>query len=130
MPNLSDTSAVTTKAILVRARELISDPETHTCEAYARSREGASQHPSSKKCYAFDLLGAIQRAYLELCHPERIGADPVDGDNLNNYPAIEAIREIMTAIIGMGSLCVWNDRRETKHTDVLRALDAAIAKVA
>lgn len=111
------------KPILVRARELIADPEHWTQDNYATDNAGFPVLPFEPDAYCYCILGAVDRAIFEQLGeiPEgqgdsiaRVEASPLGGATIQ---ALQAFT--------VGLVCDFNDEHE--HADVLELLDKAIA---
>lgn len=101
--------------ILVGAREILSDPNRWTREFQARDSEGHSIGWRDSRAVCFCLMGAINRAGLDI--------SPTDIS-----PAYEAMDELDKVLDN--AIPVFNDRTSTTHEDILKALDAAIERQA
>jgi hypothetical protein len=96
---------------LVGAREILNDPNRWTREFQARDSTGAACAWNDSEAVCFCLMGAINRAAMNI--------DPND-----RVPAYEAMDELDKVIDN--AIPVFNDRPSTTHEDILKALDAAI----
>jgi len=97
---------VTTLEILVKARELIAEPERWTQGAFARDEHGFSRYvcPGEFDYTCYCASGALRAA-----------------GGYTTHPAYNAIHT------GGPAVCVWNDAPGRTHAEVLAAFDAAIA---
>ena len=104
-------------AVLTKARDLISAPESWTKGQYARDASGEAVVPTSPAAVCFCSWGALDRAVGGMFTPK----------------ATEAVRLI---IVGLereddyGALSRFNDALGTSHADVLEAFDNAITLAA
>lgn len=97
---------------LVKARELLSDPEKWAKEDFAYTADEAPVHPLDPAATCFCLLGALERVTR-------------NRDGLAYLDARQAIRGMLPGEHD----CVpeFNDDPDTTHADVLAVLDKAIA---
>ena len=101
-----------TKAILVRARILISDPKSWLQGKQARTGIGTSARACSRRAQSFCVVGALRRAAWEL--------DP----GLSPQILRGLIEDHLPPNRGAED---WNDAPRRTHAQVLRLLDKAIA---
>jgi len=102
-----------TKAILIRARELIYDPEHWTQMAFARDVIGASCEPENKYAASWCARGAVRRAAHEITGGAGFG-----------YAVNALIRAIKTG----SCIMVFNDMEAT-HADLIDTFNRAIDSV-
>lgn len=98
-------------AIIRRAREIISDPESWTSGTYARDDQGQSVDPDHRSACRWCALGAIARAAIELDAQPGDGAAAVD----RLYEAAENMQTVVTTNDQLG------------HAATLSLFDKALA---
>lgn len=99
---------MTPRELLVKSRELLSDPARWTKQAYARDERGRPCEVSSPNAKSFCLLGAMLR---ECDRPRLV----FDAD------------WFLFAHAGATAL-ILNDDAQTSHADLMTALDGVIQK--
>lgn len=109
---------MTSKELLEGAKQLISDPERWTQKALARDGGGRSCLPWEQEAACWCVMGALQRA--EHNH-QAFGSATLN--------AMIALQSGAAAVNPAFGLFDFNDHADTKHGDVLAALDNAIARV-
>jgi hypothetical protein len=114
--------------ILVRARELIADPEHWTQDNYATDNTGAPADLfDDERPYRMCLVGALYRAAFEL-HVTDFAPDMSEDRKIawleNPGPASAALEHLQQFVPSLVS--DFND--EHPHTDVIAVLDEAIEK--
>ena len=102
-----------TKAILVRARELLSDPKSWTQDVMARSVRGTPVVTHSKRARSFCVEGAIERAGLKTTRKVRERARRIVYEKIASSTFV--------------NITLWNDAPQRTHAEVLALLDKAIA---
>lgn len=103
---------MTTK-ILVRAREILEDPDRWTTLAPARTNLGSACMPLDKHAVCWCSGGAIEKAARD------VGGHGYD---------VLAARDVLTSVIRSGAcVVVWNDC-EASHIDVLETFNRAIER--
>jgi hypothetical protein len=114
--------------ILVRARELIADPEHWTQDEYATDNTGRAVSPFDTDAYCFCTLGAIDRAVYEQLGgtiPRNTkGLD--DTARVENHPLAKAAITKLQDLLGGRFVSDFNDEHE--HPEILALLDKAIAQ--
>ena len=95
--------------VLTKARELISTPEQWAKKHQATTADGVQVPWNSDEATCFCMMGAINRAALDL------KAD-------SSWYVMNLVEDVID-----NTLPIFNDRPTTTHEDVLRAFDQAIA---
>ena len=103
----------TTKAVLTKAREILTPKKNWTQGTMARNSEGYMTLLRNEEAVCFCALGAVERAYYDLA-----GWDPSAAPQEVFDPLYEAV--------GEGGVALWNDRPSRTHEEVLAAFDRAI----
>jgi len=101
-------------AILVRARQILAQPQSWTKGEAARDAKGHATACSASDATCFCTIGAVERARHEM------DAGPAEIDR-----ALDAIRAATNRVF----ISAFNDDLKTKHEDVLAVLDTAISNM-
>lgn len=96
-----------TLEVLVKARELLSDPARWTQGCFARTIDGAKVRSRSKNAVCFCSVGALRK--------------------VGGSAALGTAIDLLEAVVD-DSIDAWNDDPWRTHADVLAAFDAAILK--
>lgn len=99
--------------ILRGAREILSDPDRWTRQFQARDSEGDCVAWNNPGAVCFCLMGAINRASMDITPDDRALA----------YEAMDVLDKVIDTAIPL-----FNDRPTTTHDDILEALDSAITR--
>jgi hypothetical protein len=117
------------KPILIRARELIADPEHWTQHEHAQSNAGAPVSPFDPDAYCFCIDGALLRATAERRGELEELQSTADLDAIDEIARVPeyalAYSTLNNFLPGRVSPISFND--EHTHADVLALLDKALA---
>ena len=104
------------RKMLKEARSLISDPIHWTRGGWARAEDGVACFPQDEKACSFCLEGALRLAGTRYSPEERADAVDILHHAIDGQPG----GSLRSSIPG------FNDNDNTKHRDVLEALNLAI----
>lgn len=108
---------MTTRDILVRARNLINQSNAWTQGCFARDVNTEMCEPNDQDAVRWCAIGAI------MCATEDTAAQSLALDALGHHGIRFASNNLAKAIVD------WNDYEERDHEEVLAAFDRAIAKL-
>ncbi|MGB8182624.1 MAG: hypothetical protein WCF13_09665 [Stellaceae bacterium] len=107
------------RAILTEGRRLIAEG---WCQgAMAKDARGRAVEASSPDAVAFDLMGAVERAVLNLLGGDR-------GALIQNY--YKGFYALAWALHTHSRLSAWNDDALRRHVEVLERFDVALSQAA
>jgi hypothetical protein len=113
--------------ILIRARELIADPEHWLQGDYAEDNLGIGVLPWDPDAYRRCLLGAVDAAAVEI-----LGLNPIAYSDhalycVEKQPEVAKVIHQLQLEAPAGMVADFNDDPETTHADVLALIDRVLA---
>lgn len=99
------------KSVIVRAREILSDPKHWIKSTYARNLVGDSVLATSPHAVCWCSMGALWKAFDE------VG---------KNTTRMEAYTFLQKNLLENEDIAGFNDNPDTTHSDVMAAFDRAI----
>lgn len=104
-------------ALLDAVRDVLSNPDRWCKEAAGKDADGDCVDPRDDTALRWCVLGALRKVHrAPLC------------DDVSKR-ALAALRGVIDVADGANGIARWNDAEDTTHAELLRVLDASIARL-